>query len=148
MAEPRIIRKYPNRRLYDLTESRYVTLWELRKMVTLGVDFVVVDKLTGEDVTRPVLLRVITAFEQSRVGFLSQEFLLQVIRSQEHVSQGLLTASYLEQSLNLLKDRDEPLDSGCAANDEAAEEMAQRLAQKHYQTWRAVQDQICLKLTG
>ena len=142
MSEPRIIKKYPNRRLYDPFESRYVTLTEIQKMAAAGVDFIVIEKATGEDVTRSVLLQLIAAQEQRGVSLLPHEFLLQMIRSRE---QGLpaLTASYLEQSLNLFR-REGAADRRTADEDLAA--MAQRMAQQHYQRWHTAQDEIDRKL--
>ena len=62
----RVIKKYPNRRLYDTTESKYVTLNDVRKLVLDGVSFCVIDKKTGEDITRNILLQII--IEQEEVG--------------------------------------------------------------------------------
>ncbi len=66
MAEPRVIKKYPNRRLYDTELSRYITLADLRDRVVEGVDFVVQDANSGEDITRSILLQIITEQEASR----------------------------------------------------------------------------------
>lgn len=107
MGEPRMIKKYPNRRFYDSSESRYVLLEELQKLVTDEVEFVVIDKLTGLDITRSVLLQVITAQAQRGVHLLTREFLLEVIRSHERGPRSM-TASYLEQSLDLINRQDDP----------------------------------------
>ena len=61
MSEPRVIKKYPNRRLYDTVESRYITLADVRKLVVERIEFVVVDKKSQEDITRCILLQVIAA---------------------------------------------------------------------------------------
>ena len=63
MDAPRIITKYPNRRLYDTEESRYVTLADIRNLVIRKVDFVVIDRKTGDDITRSILLQVISEQE-------------------------------------------------------------------------------------
>ena len=62
----RVIRKYPNRRLYDTGESRYITLADIRNLVVDGTVFVVIDKKTGVDLTRAILLHDIS--EQERQG--------------------------------------------------------------------------------
>ena len=67
MSEIRVIKKYPNRRLYDTVESRYITLDDVRRLVLEGVDFGVIDKRTQQDITRPVLLQVIAEQEQRAV---------------------------------------------------------------------------------
>lgn len=142
MSGPRIIKKYPNRRLYDPGESRYVTLAEIQKIAAAGVDFIVIDKATGEDVTRSTLLQVIDAQEQRGASLLTHEFLLQMIRSQDQ-GRPALTASYLEQSLNLFR-REGAADRRTA--DEDLAEMARRMAQQHYQRWHTAQDEIDRKL--
>ena len=81
MSEPRVIKKYPNRRLYDTVESRYITLADIRRLVTDKVEFVVVDKKTQEDITRSILLQVIAEQEHEGEPMMSQDFLSQVIRA-------------------------------------------------------------------
>jgi polyhydroxyalkanoate synthesis repressor PhaR len=81
MSEPRVIKKYPNRRLYDTVESRYITLGDIHRLVTNGQEFLVVDKKTQQDITRVILLQVITEREQNGQPLLGREFLLLLIRS-------------------------------------------------------------------
>jgi len=81
MSDIRIIKKYPNRRLYDTVESRYITLQDVRRLVLDGVAFGVIDKRSQQDITRPVLLQVIAEQEQQQNSVLSQDFLAQLIRS-------------------------------------------------------------------
>lgn len=96
----RVIKKYPNRRLYDTVQSRYITLADVRELVLNEVDFVVVDKKTQEDITRCILLQVIC--EQEQAGpLLSPDFLIQVIRCHAGGLHGVF-ASYLNESLRLL----------------------------------------------
>jgi len=100
-ATARTIRKYPNRRLYDTEESRYITLGDIRDLVPDRVEFVVVDKKSGEDITRCILLQVICEQEQQGQPILSEEFLSGVIRAYGHAASRVL-ADHLEQSLGLL----------------------------------------------
>jgi len=65
-AGKRVIKKYPNRRLYDTNESKYVTLNDVRKLVLEETPFCVIDKKTGEDITRNILLQII--IEQEETG--------------------------------------------------------------------------------
>jgi polyhydroxyalkanoate synthesis repressor PhaR len=81
MSESRIIKKYPNRRLYDTVESRYITLADIRRLVVERVDFIVIDKKTQTDITRSILLQVIAEQEHGNQPIMSREFLSQVIRS-------------------------------------------------------------------
>ena len=64
MSNERLIKKYANRRLYDSTESRHVTLEDIRKMIVSGAKVKVVDDKSGEDLTRAVLLQVIAEQDQ------------------------------------------------------------------------------------
>ena len=100
MSEPRTIKKYPNRRLYDTVESRYITLADIRRLVIERVDFVVIDKKSQGDITRSILLKVIAEQEHGGEPLMSRDFLSQVIRS---YGAGVRSAmgSYLEQSLKL-----------------------------------------------
>jgi polyhydroxyalkanoate synthesis repressor PhaR len=98
MNEPRIIKKYPNRRLYDTVESRYITLADIRRLVVERIDFTVIDKKTQADITRSILLQVISEQEHGTQPLMSREFLSQVIRSYgTPVHSGM--AGALEQSV-------------------------------------------------
>src|SRR5246127_2023122 len=98
MNEPRTIKKYPNRRLYDTVESRYITLADIRRLVIERIDFVVVDKKTQEAITRSILLQAIPEQEHGGEPLMSRDFLSQVIRSYGVATRGVV-GSYLEQSL-------------------------------------------------
>ena len=103
MAQPknvRTIRKYPNRRLYDTEESRYITFADIRELVLQGIEFVVIDKRTSEDITRCILLQVICEQEQQGEAILSEKFLAQVIRAYGHAASAVM-ADHLETGLAL-----------------------------------------------
>ncbi|MCL4779348.1 MAG: hypothetical protein KJ049_04115 [Gammaproteobacteria bacterium] len=80
MSEPRLIRKYVNRRLYDTAQSRYVNLEDLRELITKGQPVRVVEQATGVDITTPVLLQIIAETQRGHAPLLSAEFLATVIR--------------------------------------------------------------------
>ena len=94
----RVIKKYPNRRLYDTHESRYITMVDIRQLVMNDVQFTVVDKKSGDDITRGILLQVISEQELNGDPIMSQAFLQQVIRAHGEVASGFL-ARHLEKSL-------------------------------------------------
>ena len=99
-GEPVIIKKYANRRLYNTASSSYVTLDHLAEMVRDGVDFVVYDAKTNEDLTRSVLTQIIFDEENNgQQGLLPLQFLRQLIRFYGDSMQALLP-SYLEMSLD------------------------------------------------
>ncbi|HTT08186.1 MAG TPA: polyhydroxyalkanoate synthesis repressor PhaR [Gammaproteobacteria bacterium] len=109
MAEKRIIKKYPNRRLYDTTESKYITLEDVRHLIMQGVPFCVVDKQTEEDITRSILLQII--IEQEEVGaspLFSTDALQQLIGFYGKSLQNM-AAQYIQQSLSLFTNQQQRL---------------------------------------
>ena len=101
MSEPaRLIKKYPNRRLYDTKTSVYITLADVKKLVMGGEEFQVVDVKTGEDLTRSILLQIILEEEAAGAPMFSSEVLTQFIRSYGNAMQGMLGA-YLERNMQL-----------------------------------------------
>jgi polyhydroxyalkanoate synthesis repressor PhaR len=100
MSDPRVIKKYPNRRLYDTVESRYITLADVRRLVVERIDFVVVDKKNNSDITRSILLQVIAEQEHLPEPILTQDFMVNVIRSYGSNVQNLVSG-HLEQALKV-----------------------------------------------
>ena len=95
---PRVLKKYPNRRLYDTHTSSYITLADVKKMVLTGQAFVVRDAKTGDDLTRSILLQIILEEESGGVPMFSSQMLAQIIRFYGHAMQGMM-GSYLEKKL-------------------------------------------------
>ena len=81
MKNIRIIKKYPNRRLYDTEDSKYITLEDISVLVTENKEFVVMDAKTENDLTRNILLQIIIEKEQSSIPIFSTKVLTQIIRS-------------------------------------------------------------------
>jgi len=101
MSEPtRLIKKYPNRRLYDTKTSVYITLADVKKLVVQGEEFQVVDDKTKEDLTRSILLQIILEEETAGAPMFSSDILTQFIRSYGNAMQGML-GSYLERNMQL-----------------------------------------------
>src|ERR1700761_5778620 len=140
MSELRTIKKYPNRRLYDTVESRYITLSDIRRLVIDRIDFVVIDKKSQEDITRSILLQVIAEQEHGVEPLMSRDFLSQIIRSYGGATQGMI-GSYLEQSLKLFAGQQRDARDRKGGEAEPAMPVG-NLAQKNYQRWRQVQDEI------
>ena len=107
---PRVIRKYPNRRLYDSGTSRYVTLAEIKQLVMQGEPFVVQDARTGEDLTRTILLQIILEEEAAGVPLLSEAALANLIRFYGHAMQPFMGRT-LEQQLQAIADWQQQLGS-------------------------------------
>jgi polyhydroxyalkanoate synthesis repressor PhaR len=148
MIEPRVIKKYPNRRLYDTVESRYITLADIRRLVMDKVEFVVIDKKSQEDITRSILLQVIAEQEHTGEPLMSQDFLSQVIRSYGGAMQSFV-GSYLEQSLRLLATQQQQIRENMrgAIGGEAFDSIA-GLTQKNLERWRSMQEDIFRAMSG
>ena len=97
-AGQRVLKKYPNRRLYDTQSSSYITLADVKQMVMEGDAFVVRDAKSGEDLTRSILLQIILEEETGGVPIFSTQMLSQIIRFYGHAMQGMM-GSYLEKNL-------------------------------------------------
>jgi polyhydroxyalkanoate synthesis repressor PhaR len=104
MAKLRVIKKYPNRRLYDTEISSYITVEDVRQLVIDGETFEVRDAKTGEDITRSVLLQIIAEHEEHGQPMFSTTLLSQVIRFYGDSLQGFM-GSYLEKSLQTFLDQ-------------------------------------------
>ena len=94
----RVLKKYPNRRLYDTQTSSYITLADVKQMVLDGQDFQVRDAKSSEDLTRSILLQIILEEESVGVPMFSTQALEQIIRYYGHAMQGVM-GSFLEQNL-------------------------------------------------
>jgi polyhydroxyalkanoate synthesis repressor PhaR len=98
-----LIKKYPNRRLYDTQTSSYITLADVRQFVLDNDDFAVVDAKTGEDLTRTILLQIILEAEAGGAPMFSSVALSQIIRYYGHAMQGMM-GSYLEKNIQAFID--------------------------------------------
>src|SRR5881394_682223 len=94
----RLIKKYPNRRLYDTKTSSYITLVDVKQMVLKQEEFQVVDAKSGDDLTRPILLQIILDEESGGMPLFSSDLLSQLIRSYGNAMQGMM-GSYLERNI-------------------------------------------------
>jgi polyhydroxyalkanoate synthesis repressor PhaR len=104
MATPvRLIKKYPNRRLYDTQTSTYITLADVKQLVLDHENFQVLDAKSGDDLTRPILLQIILEEEAGGVPMFSAQMLSQVIRFYGNAMQGMM-GSYLEKNIQAFID--------------------------------------------
>ncbi len=100
MTEPRIIKKYPNRRLYDTRDSRYITLTDICRLVIERESFEVVDQKSGNTLTCGILLQVLAEKTQSGQSLISRELLARIIRVYHGELPDALRA-YLDGSLSM-----------------------------------------------
>lgn len=142
-GEPIVIKKYANRRLYNTGESKYVTLDDLSEMVRAGVDFVVLDAKSGDDITRSVLTQIIFEQESKGQSMLPVQFLRRLIRFYGDQMQGFLPP-YLEMSMESFSKTQEQMREnmsrafGATTPMAAFEEQAQRnmaLFQQAMKVW-------------
>ncbi len=94
----RLIKKYPNRRLYDTKTSSYITLADVKQMVIKQEEFQVLDAKSGDELTRQILLQIILEEESGSVPIFSADLLSQMIRSYGGAMQGFM-GSYLEKNV-------------------------------------------------
>lgn len=136
----RIIKKYPNRRLYDTERSAYITLNEVHQIVRSGEDFKVVDANSGDDITRAVLVQIITEQEGGERPLFSTDMLTKFIRFYDDASQGMF-GSFLEQNLNAFVEQQKRLSEqmGGLMADNPLPKMMQDMAERNMAMWQDMQ---------
>ncbi|MBK6403397.1 MAG: polyhydroxyalkanoate synthesis repressor PhaR [Rhodocyclaceae bacterium] len=109
MAEQvRLIKKYPNRRLYDTRTSTYITLVDVKDLVLKHEDFQVIDAKSGDDLTRSILLQIILEEEAAGVPMFSSDVLSHMIRFYGNAMQGMM-GQYLENNIKAFTDMQKKL---------------------------------------
>ncbi len=139
MSHVRIIKKYPNRRLYDTEISSYITLEDVRQLIVDGETFVVRDARSGNDITRPVLMQIIAEHEEHGQPIFTTELLTQVIRFRGDSMQGHL-GSFLERSLQFFLEQQQHI-RGQIGNlvGQAPWALLNQLAERNLDLWRSFQ---------
>lgn len=106
--EVRIIKKYPNRRLYDTEESKYIKLTQVRDLIRKDISFKVVDSQSNEDITRSILLQIILEQESESDPLFTNENLQRFIQYySDNSHQGF--SGFMEQSLQFFHDQQETM---------------------------------------
>ncbi len=145
--EVRVIKKYSNRRLYDTGDSRYVTLAEVRQLIISGTEIQAVDVATGEDITRQVLIQIISEQESGGQPMFTKELLTQMIRFYGGAFQSVFT-DYLGKTVEMLTNQQQAyheqwkdmLNAGSMTS-------MSELTQQNMQRWSEMQNEM-LKLYG
>ena len=148
MAQVRIIKKYPNRRLYDTEISSYITLEEVRQLVLDDEDFEVRDAKTGDDLTRSVLLQIISEHEETGQPMFTTQLLSQVIRFYGDSMQGFM-GSYLEKSLQIFLDQQQKFRS--QLNNILGQtpwSMLNDMTERNVDLWKSVQEGFLTAAAG
>lgn len=140
MEEKRIIKKYPNRRLYDTEESKYITLEDIKKLVLNNKEFIVKDVKSEEDLTRTILLQIIIEQEDDGEPLFSTQALSHIIRFYGDSVQSV-AGDYIQQSINLFvsqqKQLQEKLQTAVTGNPLTA--MAE-LTEQNLEMWKKMQE--------
>lgn len=149
MSEARVIKKYPNRRLYDTEESRYITLADVRRLVLEDLPFTVIDQKSGDDITRSILLQVISEEETHGDPILTQDFLSEMIRAYSKSMPGFI-GNYLEQSLRVFLRQQQQLRSQMNQLMGGVDPMApvRDLAQQNLNQWVNMQQELWKAMLG
>lgn len=138
----RVIKKYPNRRLYDTEQSRYITLVDLQKLVLAGEDFEVVDANSGNDITRNILLQIISEQESGGRPLFTTDILLRIIRFYGASVQDAFS-TYLEQSLSLFEQQQQAFhEQFREAVQHSPVTALSEMTQRNLELWQQIQDQF------
>ncbi len=147
MSEPRLIKKYANRRLYDASQSRHITLDDIRTMVVSGEQVKVIEDKTHEDITRLILLQVIADQEQFGRPILSTTLLESLIRFYGNSLQGFLSA-YLEKSVETFMRQQEVVQNQLARMMTNAPMAAMsELTRQNMEMWTRMQESMLAAFT-
>ena len=114
-SHERVIKKYPNRRLYDTDTSSYITLAEIKQLVMDNEAFAVRDAKTGDDLTRSILLQIILEEEANGSPMFTAPVLSHIIRFYGHAMQGFM-GGYLEKNIQALMEMQAPVVKGVMGN--------------------------------
>lgn len=142
MAQTRIIKKYPNRRLYDTRISSYITIEDVRQLIVDGEQFEVRDAKSGEDLTRQVLLQIIAEHEQTGQPVLSTQMLSQIIRFYGDSMQGFM-GNYLERSMEMFMEQQANFRKQFgSALGTSPWDMMNQLTERNMELWKDLQNNL------
>ena len=136
MSNSRVIKKYPNRRLYDTEISKYITLDNVRQLVMDSVDFIVKDVKNDEDLTRGILLQIISEQEHDGEPFFSTSALSQIIRFYDDSMQGV-AGDFIQKSLELFVDQQKQLQDAVTTDPLTA---MNEIADNNLKMWHDMQE--------
>jgi polyhydroxyalkanoate synthesis repressor PhaR len=144
----RVIKKYPNRRLYDTNESKYVTLNDVRKLVLEETPFCVIDKKSGEDITRNILLQIIIDQEDGGDPIFSTDALQQLIGFYGNSARGM-AGDFMRTSVNVLYEQQKQLQNQftTALQTNPISGMFAETAKRNIELWQGIQESV-MKSSG
>lgn len=137
----RVIKKYPNRRLYDTAESKYVTLNDVRRLVLEGVSFCVIDKKSGEDISRNILLQIIIEQEEAGEPMFTTDVLEQIIGFYGNSVQSM-AGDFIGRSLQLFQEQQQRFQSQMqeAMQSNPMSSAFSELTKQNFELWKQMQE--------
>ncbi|MBL8714310.1 MAG: polyhydroxyalkanoate synthesis repressor PhaR [Alphaproteobacteria bacterium] len=135
----RVIKKYPNRRLYDTEKSSYITLAEVHKIIKSGKDFKVVDADSGEDITRSILVQIIIDQENGETPIFTTDMLTKFIRFYDDAAQNLF-GEFLEKNMQMFTEQQKQMMGGLIDN--PVTRIVQETTERNLLFWQDMQQKF------
>lgn len=135
----RVIKKYPNRRLYDTEKSSYITLAEVHKIIKSGKDFKVVDADSGEDITRSILVQIIIDQENGETPIFTTDMLTKFIRFYDDAAQNLF-GEFLEKNMQMFTEQQKQMMGGLMDN--PVTRIVQETTERNLLFWQDMQQKF------
>ncbi|MGV0005436.1 MAG: polyhydroxyalkanoate synthesis repressor PhaR [Candidatus Porifericomitaceae bacterium WSBS_2022_MAG_OTU9] len=132
--QPRIIKKYPNRRLYDTCASSYITMMDLRQLITDSIEFKVVDTRNGNDITRSILMQIIAEQEEHGDPLFSTDVLMQLIRGYGDAQS--MFSGYLQESAKMFSEQQKQMQQVVGQIPMAPMDFMNKLGEQQMQMWK------------
>lgn len=134
MKNQRIIKRYNNRRLYDTTESKYITLEDIKKLVLNNLSFQIIDNETKEDFTNYVLLQIINEEENQNFPIFTTEFLKNIIRLYGNPFQNKIS-QFLEHNFLFLINNKNLFEEYCKESSINTFQALNHIIQQNFESW-------------
>lgn len=141
MSEIRMIKKYPNRRLYDTTISSYITLEDIRQLVLDNESFRVIDAQSEEDITKYTLFQLIIEQEERGTPMFTENSIRQMLKLYGNKSHDAMT-QYLEESMHIFADLKTTLAKLDRTNESAIQQTMEEFTQRKLNSWQSFQTHL------
>lgn len=138
MSDKRIIKKYPNRRLYDTGISSYITLEDVKKLVLKGVDFTIIDVKSNEDLTRSILMQIIAEQEHGENPIFSTNSLTRIILAYGKSNQYFLS-DYLSKCLEIYEQQQSAFREHVKQLSDSIDDMTE-FTESNLKVWKKITD--------
>jgi polyhydroxyalkanoate synthesis repressor PhaR len=142
-----VIKKYPNRRLYDTQKSAYITVADVLKIIRAGEDFQVVDAEKGEDITRSVLVQIITEQEGGATPIFTTDMLTRFIRVYDDNSQALF-GEFLDKNMKMFSEQQKIFQDQVGNIIGSPLQIMQDLTERNLSIWTDMQSRFMDMATG